>query len=302
MSEKQKESGASGDAIGEIVAQRRKRLIPPFLIAGPCVAESEDLVFRIAEYLASLCERLNIKLIFKASYTKANRLSGNSYSGPGIDAGLRMLENVKTRFNLPILTDVHETQDIKAVAQVADILQIPAFLCRQTELVRQAGASGKWVNIKKGQFLAPEDIEPLVAKAESDKVMVTERGSTFGYRSLVVDFRSLMIMKSSGAPVVFDATHSLQLPGAGGGVSSGQPQYILPFARAATAIGIDGLFIETHPEPSQAKSDAKAMLPLDEMENLLHQVIEFDNTLTKAQAATSSKELSHETKNESERV
>ncbi len=302
MSEKNKNTSIAIDQVNEIVAQRRERMIPPFLIAGPCVAESEDLVLGIAERLASLCDTLDIQLIFKASYTKANRLSGNSYSGPGLDEGLRMLDEVKTRFNLPILTDIHETQDISAVTQVADILQIPAFLCRQTELVRQAGASGKWVNIKKGQFLAPEDMESLVAKAESDKVMVTERGSTFGYRSLVVDFRSLLIMKSTGAPVVFDATHSLQLPGAGGGVSSGQPQYILPFARAATAIGIDGLFIETHPEPSQAKSDAKAMLPLEEMENLLRQVVEFDNTLTNTQLATSAKNISHETKNESEKV
>ncbi len=267
--------------VSEIVTKRKQGSMPPFLIAGPCVAESADLLFEIAEHLTELCQRLGIKLIFKSSFCKANRLSADSYSGPGIDEGLRMLSDVKERFGLPILTDIHETAEIKAVAQVADILQIPAFLCRQTGLVVQAAASGNWVNIKKGQFLAPEDMTPLVAKAKSDKVMVTERGSTFGYRSLVVDFRSLMIMKSSGAPVIFDATHSLQLPGAGGGVSLGQPQYIAPFVRAAVSIGIDGLFIETHPEPLTAKSDAKAMLPMNEMETILRQVIEFDTTLSK---------------------
>jgi 2-dehydro-3-deoxyphosphooctonate aldolase (KDO 8-P synthase) len=290
--------------VDEIVARRREGLIPPFLIAGPCVAESSELVLQVADFLGTLCERLNIKLIFKASYTKANRLSGDSYSGPGLDEGLRLLADVKARFNLPILTDVHETKDISAVATVADVIQIPAFLCRQTELVKQAGASDKWVNIKKGQFLAPEDMAPLVAKAETSRVMVTERGSTFGYRSLVVDFRSLTILKSTGAPVIFDATHSLQLPGAGGGVSSGQPQYILPFARAATAIGIDGLFIETHPEPWQAKSDAQAMLPMNEMETLLRQVIDFDRTLTESQATAQKTKPENELQshNESEKV
>jgi len=265
--------------VNEIIKQRRQHRTPPFLIAGPCVAESSELLFTVADTLKNLCEKLGVSLIFKSSYTKANRLSAESYSGPGLDEGLRMLADVKERFDVPLLTDVHETQEIKAVADVVDVLQIPAFLCRQTELVTQAGATGKWVNIKKGQFLAPEDMESLVAKANSKQVMVTERGSTFGYRSLVVDFRSLLIMKSSGAPVVFDATHSLQLPGAGGGVSSGQPEYILPFARAATAIGVDGIFIETHPEPSQAKSDAKAMLPLEQMETALNQIVRFDNAL-----------------------
>ena len=265
--------------INDIVERRRQRRIPPFLIAGPCVAESAELLFEVADSLKDICDRLGMALIFKSSYTKANRLSAGSYSGPGLESGLRMLADVKQRFETPILTDVHETREISPVAEVADILQIPAFLCRQTELVSQAGASGKWVNIKKGQFLAPQDMGSLIAKANSSQVMVTERGSTFGYRSLVVDFRSLLIMKSFGAPVIFDATHSLQLPGAGGGVSSGQPEYILPFARAATAVGIDGIFVETHPEPSRAKSDAKAMLPLEQMESLLKQVIRFDEAL-----------------------
>lgn len=244
-----------------------------FLIAGPCLAESESVLFTVAEELTRLAERFAIGLIFKSSYTKANRLSGASFAGHGMTEGLRLLAAVKERFGLPILTDVHETGEVAAASEVADVLQIPAFLCRQTELVRQAGASGKWVNIKKGQFLAPEDMAPLVKKAASDKVMVTERGSSFGYRSLVVDFRSLLIMREEGAPVVFDATHSLQLPGAAGGVSGGQPEYVIPFAKAAAAVGIDGLFVETHPNPSQAASDAHSMLPLSEMERLLEETL-----------------------------
>jgi 2-dehydro-3-deoxyphosphooctonate aldolase (KDO 8-P synthase) len=171
------------------------------------------------------------------------------------------------------LTDVHETTEIESAAQVADIIQIPAFLCRQTDLVVQAAATGKWINIKKGQFMAPEDMAKISAKANSNKVMLTERGTTFGYHNLVVDFRSLLIMKATGHKVVFDATHSLQLPGAGGAVSTGQPQYVIPMAKAAMAVGIDGLFVETHPNPSQALSDAGAMLPLDMMEDLIDAVL-----------------------------
>ncbi|MFQ5607909.1 MAG: 3-deoxy-8-phosphooctulonate synthase, partial [Candidatus Zixiibacteriota bacterium] len=177
---------------------------------------------------------------------------------------------------LPVLTDVHETKEVAAVAEVADIIQIPAFLCRQTELVRAAGKTGKWVNIKKGQFLAPEDMSSLVAKADSSKVMVTERGASFGYRNLVVDFRSLLIMRETGARVVFDATHSLQLPGAAGGASGGQPEYTIPLARAAVAVGVDGLFVETHPDPARAKSDAGSMLPLEQMGVLLSEVCAID--------------------------
>jgi len=243
-----------------------------FLIAGPCVIESEDLCFEIADHLKTLAAEFDIPLIFKASYKKANRLSADSFSGPGLADGLIVLEAVKQRFDLPILTDVHEVAEVEPVAQVADVLQIPAFLCRQTDLVAAAGATGKWVNIKKGQFLAPEDMARLVEKASSQKVMVTERGSSFGYRQLVVDFRSLLIMKKEGRPVIFDATHSLQLPGGGGSVSTGQPQYIIPMARAATAVGIDGLFVETHPEPAKALSDAGAMLPLERMRELLKAV------------------------------
>ncbi len=241
-----------------------------FLMAGPCVVESEKLCLTIAEQLVKLTDKYKIPYVFKASYKKANRLSAQSFTGLGIDTGLSILQKVKTEFGVPIVTDIHETPEIPAVTQVADILQIPAFLCRQTDLVQAAGATGKWVNIKKGQFLAPEDMKPIADKAGTSRVMLTERGTTFGYRNLVVDFRSLLIMKQeTGFPVVFDATHSLQIPGGGGSVSTGQPQYVIPFAKAAASVGIDGLFVETHPEPEKALSDAAAMLPLSEMQKLL---------------------------------
>lgn len=246
-----------------------------FLIAGPCVIESEQMCLEIAGHLKKLCDGIDLPLIFKASYQKANRLSASSYTGPGLEEGLQILKKVKTTFDLPVLTDVHETAEIKPVSQVADVLQIPAFLSRQTDLVVQAAATGKWVNIKKGQFLAPEDMGKVAGKANSKKVMLTERGTTFGYRNLVVDFRALLIMKETGYPVVFDATHSLQLPGGGGAVSTGQPQYIIPMAKAAAAVGIDGLFVETHPRPAEALSDAGAMLPLDRMEELLQTVVDI---------------------------
>jgi 2-dehydro-3-deoxyphosphooctonate aldolase (KDO 8-P synthase) len=252
-----------------------------FLIAGPCVVESEKTCFQVAEKVKRLSERLNIPYVFKASYKKANRLSASSFTGLGLDQGLAILAKVGKEFDLPILTDIHETVEVDAVAEVADILQIPAFLCRQTDLVVKAGSSGRWVNIKKGQFLAPEDMARIAEKAGSRKVMLTERGTTFGYRNLVVDFRALLIMKETGYPVVFDATHSLQLPGAGGGVSSGQPEYIIPMSRAAAAVGIDGLFVETHPEPSKALSDAGAMLPLAQMEELLNAVLTIRRALKK---------------------
>ncbi len=249
-----------------------------FLIAGPCVIENEDICLRVAETVSNLASRYGIPYVFKSSYRKANRLSAKSYTGPGFDNGLAVLQKVKDQFKLPILTDVHETIEIESVAQVADILQIPAFLCRQTDLVVTAAETGKWVNIKKGQFLAPEDMAKIAAKANSKKVMLTERGTTFGYRNLIVDFRSLLIMKETGFPVVFDATHSLQLPGGGGAVSTGQPQYIIPFARAAMAVGIDGLFVETHPKPDEARSDAGAMLPLEKMDELLQAIMRVKET------------------------
>jgi 2-dehydro-3-deoxyphosphooctonate aldolase (KDO 8-P synthase) len=250
-----------------------------FLIAGPCVIESEEVCFRVAERLKNLSDKYNLPIIFKSSYAKANRLSGDSFSGRGIDFGLTVLEKVKVQFGLPLLTDIHETPEINLAAQVVDILQIPAFLCRQTELVRQAAATGKWINIKKGQFLAPEDMDKIAGKAKSGKVLLTERGSSFGYHNLVVDFRSLLIMRRFGYPVIFDATHSLQLPGGGGKISSGQPEFIIPFAKAAVAIGIDGLFVETHPEPSQALSDSAAMLPLENLELLITEVLRVRQAL-----------------------
>ncbi len=246
-----------------------------FFLAGPCVVESEDICFRVAEELKRLSEKYKIPVIFKSSYAKANRLSGESFSGLGMEAGLEILAKVKQNFDLPLLTDVHETGETRMAAEVVDILQIPAFLCRQTELVRTAGATGKWINIKKGQFLSPEDMDKIADKAKSGKVLLTERGSSFGYHNLVVDFRSLMIMRRFGYPVVFDATHSLQLPGGSGDFSSGQPEFIIPFAKAAVAIGVNGLFIETHPEPAQALSDAAAMLPLDRFETLIIEVLKI---------------------------
>ncbi len=250
-----------------------------FLIAGPCVVENAETCFQVAEHLAELTTKYDLPYIFKASYKKANRLSANSYVGPGFDEGLEVLRQVKEKYRLPILTDVHETVEIEAVARIADILQIPAFLCRQTALVVGAALTGKWINIKKGQFLAPEDMAKVAAKAATKKVMLTERGTTFGYHQLVVDFRSLLIMKQTGLKVVFDATHSLQLPGGGGAFSTGQPEYVIPMSKAAMAVGIDGLFVETHPEPSRALSDAGAMLPLDKMDELLETVLKIRDAL-----------------------
>ncbi len=244
-----------------------------FLIAGPCVIESEKLCFTVAEKIAKICAKHKLLYIFKSSYSKANRLSAKSYSGPGLDKGLKVLAKVKKEFGLPVLTDIHETAEVESAAEVADILQIPAFLCRQTELIQKAAVTGKWINIKKGQFLAPEDMRQLAEKAGTKKVMLTERGTTFGYRNLVVDFRSLLIMKQTGYPVVFDATHSLQLPGANGTTSSGQPEYSIPMAVAATTFGINGIFVETHPNPQEARSDSGAMLPLSKMPELIESVM-----------------------------
>ncbi len=250
-----------------------------FLIAGPCVVEDESTCFRIAERVKKVAETFSIPYIFKASYKKANRLSAGSFSGLGMDKGLATLRAVKAEFGLPILTDVHETTEVATVAEVADVLQIPAFLCRQTDLVVAAAATGRWINIKKGQFLAPEDMAMIAAKAASRKVMLTERGTTFGYHNLVIDFRSLIIMKEGGLPVVFDTTHSLQLPGGGGAISTGQPEFIIPMARAAAAVGINGLFVETHPEPVKSRSDSGAMLPLGQIELLLESVIRVREAL-----------------------
>lgn len=245
-----------------------------FLIAGPCVVESDAICFEVAETVAALCRERDIPYIFKASYKKANRTSVKSFTGPGFDNGLALLQKVRTKLDLPVLTDVHETAEVPAVAKVADVLQIPAFLSRQTDLLAAAGKSGRWVNIKKGQFLAPDDMAHAVDKVDSDKVMLTERGSSFGYHNLVVDFRSLIIMRKYGL-TVFDATHSLQLPSGAGGVSGGQPEFIVPMAKAAVAAGVSGLFIETHPKPAEALSDAGSMLPLAQMKDLLDQVMKI---------------------------
>jgi 2-dehydro-3-deoxyphosphooctonate aldolase (KDO 8-P synthase) len=236
------------------------------------VVEDEETVLETAGRVRETAGRLNMPVIFKSSYAKANRLRGDSYAGPGLQEGLRILARVKEREQLPILTDVHGPEEVEAAAEVADILQIPAFLCRQTELARAAGRTGRAINLKKGQFLAPQDMQHLADKVTAtgnQRVMLTERGASFGYRDLVVDMRSLVIMRDLGFPVVFDATHSIQQPGAGGDVSGGQPQFILPLVRAAVATGCDALYLETHPRVQQARCDAACMLPLDDFEEVL---------------------------------
>ncbi len=256
-----------------------------FLIAGPCVVESEAHALGVAETLKGIAERLGILLIYKSSFDKANRSSGTSYRGPGIDQGLRILEKVRAETGLPILTDVHDAGQVAAVAQVADVLQTPAFLARQTDFIAAVAASGRPVNIKKGQFMAPGDMVHVVAKARSaatqagldpDRFMVCERGASFGYNNLVSDMRSLAIMRDTGCPVVFDATHSVQLPGGQGDRSGGQREFVPLLARAAVAAGVSGLFMETHPDPDQALSDGPNAWPLDQLEPLLLQLIAID--------------------------
>ncbi len=251
---------------------------PLVLIAGPCVIESEKLILSTAERILKACLKFGVPLVFKSSYKKANRTSLRSFTGLGMKKGLAILQKVKKEFDVPVLTDIHSEEEAKPAAEVADILQIPAFLSRQTDLIIAAAHTGRAVNIKKGQFLAPEDMRTAVEKAASTgnkKVLVTERGSSFGYHNLVVDFRSLLIMRSFGYPVIYDATHSLQLPTANSNSSGGQPQFIIPLAKAAAAIGIDALFVETHPNPSKALSDADCQLPLLRLELLLQQISEI---------------------------
>jgi len=248
---------------------------PLALIAGPCVIESEELVLATCEKIKEITSRYKIPFIFKSSYSKANRLNVDSYAGPGLKDGLVILEKVKREFEVPILTDIHNPDEAFPVSQVADVLQIPAFLCRQTDLILAAAKTGKPLNIKKGQFMAPEDMLPIAKKAESlgnKNILLTERGSFFGYHNLVVDMRSLLIMRNLGYPVVFDATHSLQLPGSQGSSSGGLPQFILPLARAAVACGCDALFIETHPDVKNALCDKDCMLPLERLEEFVIQV------------------------------
>ncbi len=246
---------------------------PFFLIAGPCVVESRQLALDTAGQLKEIAGSLGIPFIYKSSFDKANRSSGKSYRGPGIDAGLKILAEVKTQIGVPVLTDIHEVDEIAAVAAVVDVLQTPAFLCRQTDFIHAAAAAGKPVNIKKGQFLAPGDMKNVVDKAREasgqDNIMVCERGVSFGYNNLVSDMRSLAIMRETGCPVVFDATHSVQLPGGQGAKSGGQREFVPVLARAAIAVGVAGLFMETHPDPDKALSDGPNAWPLSKMKELL---------------------------------
>jgi 2-dehydro-3-deoxyphosphooctonate aldolase (KDO 8-P synthase) len=252
---------------------------PFVLIAGPCVIESEAHSAMLARELVSLTTRLGVPFIFKASFDKANRTSGRSFRGPGLHGGLRVLQAIKARHGVPILTDIHEPGQAGPAAEVADVLQIPAFLARQTDLLVAAAATGRVVNIKKAQFMAPDDVRHAVAKvrdAGNPRIIVTERGTSFGYQNLVVDMRAFPMMREQGFPVVFDVTHSLQLPGAGDGVTAGLAQYIEPLASAGVAAGVDGVFLEVHEDPQQAKSDAQNALALDRLEALLLRLMALD--------------------------
>ncbi len=254
---------------------------PLALLAGPCVIENRDMILRSAEHIRGVADRVGMPLVFKASFKKANRTSMSGFSGIGRDAALAILAEVRREFNIPVVTDVHTEEDAAAAAEVVDLLQIPAFLCRQTDLLLAAGATGKAVNIKKGQFLAPEDMRHAAEKIASTgntNILLCERGSSFGYHNLVVDMRGLTIMRELGYPVVMDATHSVQIPSQGGS-SGGRPEFIAPLARAAAAVGIDALFIETHPDPPNALSDAGSQLPLSQLESLLKEVCAVDKAV-----------------------
>ncbi|WP_072905946.1 3-deoxy-8-phosphooctulonate synthase [Malonomonas rubra] len=252
---------------------------PLTLISGPCAIENEDMTLRIAEGLKKITTEVGCQLVFKASYDKANRTSVTSFRGPGMDEGLRILQRVKDEFELPVISDVHDVTQIAAAAEVLDIIQIPAFLSRQTDLLVAVGESGKVVNVKKGQFLAPWDMKHGINKITStgnEKILLTERGASFGYNNLVTDMRSLVIMREMGYPVVFDATHSVQLPGGAGGSSGGQRQYVGALSRAAAATGIDGLFWEVHEDPDNALCDGPNSLPLAQVKGMLQQVLAID--------------------------
>ena len=260
---------------------------PLVLIAGPCVIESEAHATEIAGRLSDVARQTGMPLIFKASYDKANRTSGTSFRGPGLEEGLRILAGIKARYGVPILTDVHEPSQAIAAARVADVLQIPAFLSRQTDLIVAAARTGMVVNIKKGQFLAPDDVRHAVAKvvaAGNARVIVTERGTSFGYHNLVVDMRAFPIIRAQGVPVVFDITHSLQLPGGGDGVTAGQAEYIEPLGSAGVAAGVDGIFLEVHDNPTRARSDAQNALPLDRLAPLLRRLMAIDAIAKTAEA------------------
>jgi 2-dehydro-3-deoxyphosphooctonate aldolase (KDO 8-P synthase) len=256
---------------------------PLFVIAGPCVVESLQLQLDVAGQLKEICAALRIPFVFKSSYDKANRTSGTSFRGPGLDEGLHVLAEVKRQIGVAVLTDVHTEAEVPAAAAVVDVLQTPAFLCRQTDFIHAVARAGKPVNIKKGQFLAPEDMLQVVAKARAasgaDNIMVCERGVSFGYHNLVSDMRSLAIMRATGCPVVFDATHSVQLPGGRGGASGGQREFVPVLARAAVAAGVAGVFMETHPDPDKALSDGPNAWPLPRMRALLETLKELDATV-----------------------
>ncbi|MDH4262581.1 MAG: 3-deoxy-8-phosphooctulonate synthase [Spirochaetia bacterium] len=254
---------------------------PFFLIAGPCVIESEKLLEETAEFLTRLQKNLNIGIILKSSYDKANRSSALSFRGPGIDAGLAMLKNIKTKYGFPIITDVHSPEEAEKAGEVCDLLQIPAFLCRQTDLIQAAAKTGKWTNIKKGQFLAPTDVMQVVDKftrTGSDKFLICERGYTFGYNNLVVDMRSLELMRKEGIRVVIDITHSTQLPG-GGLQTGGQREMSFPIGRAAVAVGVEGIFLEIHPNPVNAMSDSTTQLSYEDAEKLIYSLYKIDRVV-----------------------
>jgi 2-dehydro-3-deoxyphosphooctonate aldolase (KDO 8-P synthase) len=269
---------------------------PLFLIAGPCVIESEQMALDTAGQLKEIAQRLDIPFIYKSSYDKANRSSGNSFRGLGIEEGLAILAKVRQQIGVPVLTDVHEIEEIAVVASVVDVLQTPAFLCRQTNFIRAVAQCGKPVNIKKGQFLAPHDMKHVVEKArqaaieiggDGKNIMVCERGASFGYNNLVSDMRSLAIMRETACPVVFDATHSVQLPGGQGSVSGGQREFVPVLARAAVAVGVAGLFMETHPNPAKALSDGPNAVPLEQIESLLQTLVQIDRLVKHAGFAES---------------
>ncbi|MFH0783813.1 MAG: 3-deoxy-8-phosphooctulonate synthase [Pseudomonadota bacterium] len=256
---------------------------PLLLIGGPCVLESEELAKTVAGTMQEICARLGFSYVFKASFDKANRTSLDSYRGPGLVDGLATLAKIRRELQVPVISDIHDISQVEAAAEVLDILQIPAFLCRQTDLLIAAARTGKPVNVKKGQFVSPWDMQNAVAKIRGvggTKIMLVERGASFGYNNLVVDMRSLQVMRSFGCPVIFDATHSVQLPGGAGGSSGGQREFIAPLARAAVAVGVDGLFMEIHPNPEKALCDGPNSIPLHQVEELLRQILKVRNAVT----------------------
>jgi 2-dehydro-3-deoxyphosphooctonate aldolase (KDO 8-P synthase) len=257
---------------------------PFFLIAGPCVMEDRDLIDKVAGEMVEICNKLGIFYIFKSSFDKANRSSIHSYRGPGLTEGIKNLEYIKNKYNVPVLTDVHETGHIEPLKDVIDIYQIPAFLCRQTDLIESASRTGKWVNVKKGQFLAPNDCKHIVTKIQesgSEKYLITERGASFGYNNLIFDLRVIPILHSMDIPIIFDGTHSAQLPGAAGNITGGQREFIPDLMRGAVSVGIEGLFMEVHPDPPSAKSDSTTQYYLNKTEELLKNLLKIDRIVKK---------------------